>query len=130
MVDEILCNPNACKKLDWVAIWSHTNECSLVADLQPFKPNFQVEIRPMTHMSPLILQFIGPMQNTVVRLLAALSLLIGSQAIAQTPPVPWNGTRDQSCEQYHSTKYKSPIYSAEAINDHLVHVLAVDNTPC
>jgi hypothetical protein len=68
------------------------------------------------------------MKRTVFLLLAALGFLVDSMAIAQTPPAPWNGTRDQSCEQYHSAKYKSSIYSAEAINNHLVHVLAVDNT--
>jgi hypothetical protein len=55
-------------------------------------------------------------------------LLIGSLAIAQTAPVPWSGTRDKSCEVYHSAKYKTPIYSAEAINSHLIEVLGVDNT--
>lgn len=61
--------------------------------------------------------------------LAALSLLASSIAIAQTPPVPWNGTRHQSCEQYHSAKYKTPLYSADAIDLHLRYTLAVDNTP-
>ena len=74
------------------------------------------------------MQLIGVMKHTLIRLFAALSLLISSLAIAQTPPVPWNGTRDPSCAQYHSAKYKTPIYSAEAINDHLVYVLAVENT--
>lgn len=68
------------------------------------------------------------MKHILFLLLAALGFLVDSLAFAQTPPAPWNGTRDQSCEQYHSAKYKSPLYSAEAINSHLVHVLAVDNT--
>jgi hypothetical protein len=55
-----------------------------------------------------------------------LALLAPALAMAQTPPVPWNGTRDQSCQPYHSAKYKTPIYSAQAINDHLTYVLAVD----
>jgi hypothetical protein len=52
-----------------------------------------------------------------------------ASAQAQTTPAPWSGTRDKSCEVYHSAKYKTPIYSAEAINKHLIHVLAVDNSP-
>jgi hypothetical protein len=63
------------------------------------------------------------------QLTAALALFAASVATAQTPPVPWNGTRHESCQQYHSAKYKTPIYSAEAINSHLTYVLAVDNTP-
>ncbi|WP_411884564.1 hypothetical protein [Polaromonas sp. YR568] len=74
------------------------------------------------------MQLIGVMKHTLIRLFAALSLLVSSLAIAQTPPVPWNGTRDPSCAPYHTAKYKTPIYSAEAINDHLVYVLAVENT--
>ncbi|MDR7308261.1 hypothetical protein [Rhodoferax saidenbachensis] len=61
--------------------------------------------------------------------LMVLSLLASSAGMAQSVPTPWNGARDQSCEQYHSAKYKTPLYSAEAINDHLAYVLAVDNTP-
>jgi hypothetical protein len=69
------------------------------------------------------------MNRTLVRAVAALGLLASTLAIAQSVPVPWNGTRDKSCEPYHGTKYKTPLYSAEAIDDHLRYVLAVDNTP-
>jgi hypothetical protein len=69
------------------------------------------------------------MKHSFARLLVVFCLFAASIAIAQTPPVPWSGTRDKSCEVYHSAKYKTPIYSAEAINKHLIHVLAVDNSP-
>jgi hypothetical protein len=75
------------------------------------------------------MQSIGLMNRTLVRAVAALGLLVSTLAIAQSVPVPWNGTRDKSCEPYHGTKYKTPLYSAEAIDDHLRYVLAVDNTP-
>jgi hypothetical protein len=70
-----------------------------------------------------------PLRKPLGIALMVLSLLASSVGMAQSVPTPWNGTRDQSCEQYHSAKYKTPIYSAEAINDHLAYVLAVDNTP-
>jgi hypothetical protein len=52
-----------------------------------------------------------------------------ASAQSQTTPVPWSGTRDKSCEVYHSAKYKTPIYSAEAMNEHLTRILGVDNSP-
>lgn len=56
-------------------------------------------------------------------------LIVSASVQAQFVPEPWNGTRDKSCEAYHSAKYKTPIYSEKAINDHLISVLAVNNSP-
>jgi hypothetical protein len=60
--------------------------------------------------------------------LPALAQLANVQSKA-TAPTPWSGPRDKSCDLYHSNKYKKPLYDANAINEHLISVLGVDNTP-
>ncbi len=52
-----------------------------------------------------------------------------SAADVATTPQPWNGQRHKSCDVYHSSKYKKNLYDSAAINDYLIRVLGVDNTP-
>ena len=72
--------------------------------------------------------------NTVAKCMALgiAGFVAWPQAVSATnvatTPEPWSGQRHKSCDVYHSSKYKKPLYDSGAINFYLKQVLGVDNT--